>query len=110
MPIDINKPAGTAALNVVTTTGAGTRTDVVGVYVDGVQVSGIAGGDEVQLMGSIEVGSAGFALGSPITANGVYAAVTSPWTTTMPLAEIWTNKTVDGSGTPVVTIHYTRRY
>lgn len=110
MSLQNNQPVGCTALNVVATTGEGTREDVEGYYVDAVEVTGIAGGDEIQLKGCIERGAAGVNIGPPINANGIYAAVNAPWVTDMPLTQLWTNKTVDGSGTPVVTAHLTRRY
>lgn len=109
MPIDNSKAVGCTSIEVVATTGAGTRLDVEGYFPDAIEVTGISG-DTIQMMGSILRGSAGVALGAAITANGIYPLVIPPWTTDMPLTEVWSNKTVDGAGTPVITLHYTRRF
>ncbi len=100
---------GTTTLEVTTTASEGARLDVEGVYCDGVEVSGIDG-DAIQLQGAIQRGAEGTALGSTITTNGIHALAVAPWTVDMPLAELWTKKTVVGSGEPTVTLHHTRRH
>ncbi len=112
MAIDIAQPVGCVLVDVVLAdTGPGERLDVEGVYCDGIQVSGIAGGTELQPMGNIERDSDGEAIGPPITADGIYALANTPWVLDMPLTELWMDRTVEGDGEAVlVTLHYTRRF
>lgn len=110
MAIDNAQPVGCTTIDVAATATVGDRLDVEGYYADGIEVTGIAGGCELQPHGCIERGSDGVTLGSVISADGIYPLVTPPWTLDMPLSEVWIDRTVAGSGQPVVTLHYTRRF